>query len=148
MLKHRNGRFYLGNVSFILPDEMYINPYCEVDIEAGFELVSSDKKLYLTVMGNEVADNAKEEIESIFDEEGCFEQVGEIESLDSGGLKGYCVKYLSTHCFNIECALDLPNNKDAVTLTVWARAKRECSQSEIDMLMDKYRSVLSSVSIE
>lgn len=145
MLRHHNGRFYLGNVSFMLPDDMYINSYCEVDIEAGFELVSSDRKLYLTVMGNGSADNAKETIESIFDEEGTFEQLNEIQPVRVDALDGYWVKYKSSKCINVECALDLPNNRDAVTLTVWARAKCECSQDEIDLLLHKYKRVLNSV---
>lgn len=147
MLKHNNGRFYLGNVSFVLPDDMYINPYCEVDIEAGFELISADGRTYITVMGNESADNAKEAIESIFDEEGTFEQLSDIQNIRVEDLNGYWVKYKSSKYINIECAIDLPSCPDAVTLTVWARAKCECSQKEIDLLMQKYKQVLDSVSL-
>ena len=65
MLKFNHGRFELEQLSFCVPDNLYLTSVGEMQIENGFELFTEDKKIHMVVAGNDVAENARESIESI-----------------------------------------------------------------------------------
>jgi len=144
MLKHKNGRFHLGHFSFDLPNDMYLNRP-EMELEAGLELVSEDGSTYITFMGNDVAESALESIESIFDEEGSYTKIKEIESVTVAGFQGYKAMYQNSKSVNIECCLEITGDENYKSFTVWGRVDREKGESGIDEMLKIFNLALNQI---
>ena len=51
MMYYEKGRFSLGSVSFLLPDQVYIDPEYEAEVQNGFELLDLEKRYRITIEG-------------------------------------------------------------------------------------------------
>ena len=113
MLKFNHGRFELERLSFSIPDNLYLTAVGEMQIENGFELFTEDDKIHMVVAGNDVAENARESIESIFDEEDNFRKLSEIVEIERAGLDGYSVTYEDSKAYHWEACLNTPDFPNA-----------------------------------
>ena len=147
MLKYNKGRFEIGNLSFTIPDNMYLTTSNEVELEDGLELFTEDWKVRVTVAGNDIAESALESIESIFDEGASFRKVGEITELHKAGLDGCYVVYENDKEFHIEACLDTPDVEDCHTLTVWAHTEKKYGEEATAEMVRLYTQVLDSIEV-
>lgn len=147
-MKHKQGRFYIGNISFSLPNNTYVTSVTEIEIENGIGIVSDDEKVVVMIMGNDYAESAKESIESIFDSETGYEKVGEIEEVTLAEFNGYKVMYQDQRSVNIECCFDVNQDSDVVTLTVWAKTDRVLGEEAIVKMKALLDAVIADVRVD
>ena len=142
---YKEGRFHIGSVSFSLPDNSYVSTVTEVELDNGIGIVSGDERVVVIVMGNEIAENAKESIESIFDSETGHKKLGEIEEVTIAGFKGYKVMYDDYKSTNIECCLDVGEEPDLNTLTIWAYTDREFGEGAVEDMKAFFEKVAADI---
>ena len=147
MLKFNHGRFELEQLSFSIPDNLYLTSVGEMQIENGFELFTEDKKIHMVVAGNDVAENARESIESIFDEEDNFKKLSEIVEIKRAGLDGYSVTYEDSKAYHWEACLDIPGSSYCPTITVWGRTEKKEGEEGVLRMEGLCKGILDSIQV-
>ena len=147
MLKFNHGRFELEQLSFSIPDNLYLTSVGEMQIENGFELFTEDKKIHMVVAGNDVAENARESIESIFDEEDNFRKLSEIVEIERAGLDGYSVTYEDSKAYHWEACLDIPGSSNCPTITVWGRTEKKDGKEGVLRMEGLCKGILDSIRV-
>ena len=142
---YKQGRFHINNVSFTLPDNTYVSTVTEVELENGMGIVSADERAVVVVMSNEVAENAKESIESICDTETNHKMLSQIEEVTVAGLSGYKVMYEDYKSVNIECCLDLDDGEESTVITIWAYTDKRFGESAIEDMKALFNEVVSDI---
>lgn len=144
---HRQGRFYIDNISFTLPDNTYVSTVTEIEIENGMGIVSADERVVVMIMGNDYAENAKESIDSIFDSETNHKMIGMIEEVTIADFNGYQVMYEDYKSINIECCLDIPDNDEVHTLTLWAQTDKIFGEAAVEDMKALFEKVVSDIRV-
>lgn len=144
---HKQGRFYIDNISFTLPDNTYVSTVTEIEIENGMGIVSGDERAIVMIMGNDYAESAEESIESIFDSETNHEKIGEIEPVSIAGFAGYKVMYEDRKSINIECCLDVHNSDEVRTLTLWAQTDKQFGEDAVEDMKALFNEVVSDIRV-
>lgn len=144
---YRAGRFHIGNISFSLPDNTYVSTVTEVEIDNGLGIVSADERVVVIVMANEIAESAKESIDSIFDSETGHKMLGEIEELTVAGCKGYKVMYEDYKSTNIECCLDVGVAPNLQTFTIWAYTDKELGEGAVEDMKVFFEKVAADIKV-
>lgn len=147
MLKFNHGRFELEQLSFCVPDNLYLTSVGEMQIENGFELFTEDKKIHMVVAGNDVAENARESIESIFDEEDNFKKLSEIVEIERAGLDGYSVTYEDSKAYHLEVCLNTPMLSECPTFMVWGRTERKNGEEGVALVKTLCNQILESIRV-
>ena len=142
---YKEGRFHIGGISFALPDNTFVSTVTEIEIENGMGIVSEDERVVVVVMGNNIAENAKESIESIFDSETNHKKLGEIEKVTIAGFKGYKVMYEDYKSTNIECCLDVEDDSELHTLTIWAQTDKSFGEGAIEDMTAFFDKVIADI---
>lgn len=145
---YKEGRFHIDNVSFALPDNCFVSTVTEIELENGIGIVSADQRVVVIVMGNEVAENAKESIESVFDSETSQKKLGEIEEVTVAGLKGYKVMYEDYKSTNIECCLDVGEAPNLKTLTIWAYTDNAFGEGAVEDMKAFFEKVSTDIKVD
>ena len=144
---YKEGRFHIDNVSFILPDNTYVSTVTEIELDNGMGIVSADQRVVVIVMGNEIAESAKESIESIFDAEVNQKKLSEIEEVTIAGLTGYKVMYEDYKSINIECCFDVMNGEEKRTITIWAYTEKQFGEEAIADMQSLFDQVVSDIKV-
>ena len=144
---YRQGRFHIDKISFSLPDNTYVSTVTEIELENGMGIVSEDQRVVVVVMGNEIAENARESIESVFDSETSQKKHSEIEEVTVAGLHGYKVMYEDYKSINIECCLDLEDGEDTKTVTVWAYTDKRFGEDAIADMKAMFDRVIEDIQV-
>ena len=144
---YKEGRFHIDNVSFALPDNCFVSTVTEIELENGIGIVSADQRVVVIVMGNEVAESAKESIESVFDSETSQKKLSEIEEVTVAGLKGYKVMYENYKSINIECCFDVKLGEESRSITVWAYTDKRFGEDAIADMQSMFDKVIEDITI-
>ena len=144
---YKEGRFHIDNVSFILPDNTYVSTVTEIELDNGMGIVSADQRVVVIVMGNEIAESAKESIESIFDAEVNQKKLSEIEEVTVAGLTGYKVMYEDYKSINIECCFDVMNGEEKRTITIWAYTEKQFGEEAIADMQSLFDQVVGDIKV-
>ena len=144
---YQHGRFYISPISFALPDQTYVSTVTEVEIENGIAFMSADQRTIVVVMANDVAESAKESIDSIFDSETGHKKLSEIENVLVAGFNGYQVMYENSKTVNIECCFDIKHNPDAQALTVWAYTDKQFGEDAITDMRAIYNMLMADIKL-
>lgn len=104
MFLYKDNRFYFSNISFCLPDNVYLNANCE-EYDDCIELQPADADLRIIIYG----DYAKEGAKQFFSkgEEACYRRISEIETVTFDTLTGYSLSYNSAHNAYTEYRFDI-----------------------------------------
>lgn len=145
---YKEGRLIIDPISFILPDRTYISTVTEFEIKNGIAIMSEDERVVVIVMENEVAESAKESIDSIFDSEFGYKKIGEIEPIVIEGYNGYSVRYENEKTVNYECCIDVANDLGESTITIWARTDRRFGESAVEDMKDLFEEIISGIQLE
>ena len=93
MMYYRNGRFYLGNLSFALPDDIALDTCQGADYEDTFEIHSTDEALCVHLYAEYSDVSPKEFFEGDSLEPDTFQRLSGIQPILCGGLYGYFLPY-------------------------------------------------------
>lgn len=107
MLLYKNGRFFCGNVSITLPNDICIETGSDEICGQGFHLYSPEKSFSIQIDFKESPNTAHREIEHNFDGQFSYQLIGEVEPISAGGLSGYKAYYEDKSTYNEEYAFDL-----------------------------------------
>ena len=145
---YRDGRLIITPISFVLPDRTYISTVTEFEIDNGIAIMSEDERVIVIVMGNEIAESAKESIESIFDSESGYKKIGDIEPVLIAGYGGYRVMYQDDKTVNIECCIDVENNSEDSTITIWAHTDKRFGDGATEDMMNLFTQIIAGIKPE
>lgn len=127
MMYYEKGRFRLGAVSFALPDQVYIDPEYEAEIQNGFELLDLEKRFRITIEG----EYSEEDSDTFLSEtlpEASFHKLGSVESIQYNGARGHALCYYSGGYNYYEARFDLPEVEGInclVVLVKWPKGELE-----------------------
>ena len=138
------GRLIIGPISFALPDRTFVSTVMNMDAVDGVTIINQDRHVVVTVMENTIAENARESIESIFDSETGCKQVEEIEPIAIGGNYGYRVMYENQKTINIECCIDIQQNSQSSTITIWAYTDKQSGDVSIENMRTLFDNIITS----
>jgi len=111
MLLYKDNRFHFNNISFCLPDNVYLNASCE-EYDDCIELHPVDADFRIIIY----RDYCKEGSKQFFTkgEENCYRHIGETETIVLGSLTGYTLSYNSTHNAYREYRFDIDGEESNV----------------------------------
>ena len=109
--------------------------------------MSADERVVVIVMANEIAESAKESIDSIFDSETGHKMLGEIEEVTVAGCKGYKVMYEDYKSTNIECCLDVGVAPNLQTFTIWAYTDKELGEGAVEDMKVFFEKVAADIKV-
>ena len=103
MLLHNNGRWYIGKLSFVLPDNICLltDDAC-VYFPNGMELVTPDEAINISLHADTEALTSKDFLDDLVDNIECFIRKSEAKSVCVGGLNGHYIYYESGTHFHCE----------------------------------------------
>ena len=104
MFLYKDNRFHFNNISFCLPDNVYLNTACE-EYDDCIELRPADADLRIIIYGDYTKEGAKRFFSK--GEEACYRQISEIETVMVGNLTGYSLSYNSAHNAYTEYRFDI-----------------------------------------
>lgn len=119
MLLHNDNHFYIGSVSFSLPNNVYLVTAPEIGYEYGVQLVAfdRDRSYNIMILGEYSEISAKD----FFDKklkETCFHWFGGVTPISCNDLNGYYLLYTGEYDF-CEYRFDLADgNKEINTLCI------------------------------
>ena len=99
----------------------------------------------MVVAGNDVAENARESIESIFDEEDNFRKLSEIIEIERASLDGYSVTYEDSKAYHWEACLNTPDSSECTTITVWGRTEKNEDEEVVARMVKLCKVILDSI---
>ena len=147
MSVHRNGRYYIGSISFVQPEIMahvengvpnhiscFLIDHYEVDFEVNIEVCYS-------------RENAEKSMIETYYDYG-LEPLGEVTSVSLNGYHGYYLDYLikEYHTFRREFSFDLPDPfYNFLSITVITQSKDELDRA---LQCDIFKKLLESIQFE
>ena len=111
MFLYKDNRFHFNNISFCLPDNVYLKANCE-EYDDCIELRPADADLRIIIY----VDCAKEGAKHFFSkgEEACYSWVSEVETVTICGLTGYSRLFNSAHNAYAEYRFDIEGDKNNI----------------------------------
>jgi len=111
MFLYKDNRFHFSNISFCLPDNVYLNTTCE-EYEDCIELHPVDADFRIIIFGDYSEGGAKQFFAK--GEETCYRHIGETETIVPGNITGYTISYNSTHNAYREYRFDIDGEESNV----------------------------------
>lgn len=111
MFLYKDNRFYLGNISFCLPNDIYINTCCD-EYNNCIELHPTDTNFRIIIYAEQNKAGAKHFFSE--GEEMCYRRVGETEKILIDNICGYMISYESTHNAYQEYRFDVDSGESNV----------------------------------
>ena len=108
MFLYKDNRFHFNNISFCLPNNVYLNTSCE-EYDDCIELRPADADLRIIIYGDCTKEGAKQFFSK--GEEACYRRIGEIETVTVGNLTGYSLTYNSAHNAYTEYRFDIQSGE-------------------------------------
>lgn len=124
MLYYKNNRFYIGGMSFVLPENVYVATDFERTTANGFAYMTRDRKITVTVG----TDNSEESLEEYIKSEDFADNGFKVLDIMQGGysgLKGTAALYGSETCEYCEIRLLLPRpTEDERMFIIFAEVRK------------------------
>lgn len=119
MLLHKNGRWYVGKLSFVLPDNIcLLTDDAYVYFPNGMELITPDESISISLHADTVELASKEHIDKLIDGVEMFTRKSETTPICLGGLKGHYAYYESSRHSHCEYRFDAKETEQCNGLTV------------------------------
>lgn len=111
MFLYKDNRLHFNNISFCLPDNVYLNTTCE-EYEVCIELRPIDVDFRIIIYGCYSKEGAKHFFAK--GEENCYRHIGETETIVIGNQVGYSLSYNSVHNTYKEYRFDISGEENIV----------------------------------
>lgn len=92
MIYYENGRIHSEHYSYNIPEGLYFDFECSVELEDGFAFISTDKRYTLEISKQELSPTITLEA---LDQDEAFVSMSQISLINRGGLNGKCLFYRS-----------------------------------------------------
>lgn len=95
MFLYKDNRLHFNNISFCLPDNVYVNTNCD-EYKECIELIPNGEDFRIIIY----ADQTKRTASQFFgkhEAEECYSWIGEVKSITVGKVEGYSCSYKSTY---------------------------------------------------
>ena len=125
MLYYKNNRFYIGGMSFALPENVYVVTDFERTTANGFAYMSRDRKITVTVGTDNSEESLEEYIKSDDFADNGFKAL-DIMQGGYSGLKGTAALYSGETCEYCEIRLLLPRPTEGERMfIIFAEVRKE-----------------------
>lgn len=111
MFLYKDNRFHFSNISFCLPDNVYLNTNCE-EYKDSIELRPISADFRIIIYGDYSNEGAKQFF--LKDEETCYRYVSDVETVAIGNVIGYSRSFNSTHNSYAEYRFDIDGDKNNI----------------------------------
>ncbi len=112
MFLYKDNRFYFGNISFRLPDDVYLNANCqEYDDCIELRPIGCDFRI---IIFQDYSEGGAKQFFTKDEEKACYRWVGEVTPMAFGNLTGYSLSYNSTHNAYTEYRFDVGGEKNCI----------------------------------
>ena len=119
MLLHRNGRWYAGKLSFVLPDNIcLLTDDAFVYFTNGMELITPDESLCISLHADTLELASKEHLDDLIERTEIFTRQSETMPICVGGLKGHYAYYESGTHLHCEYRFDSEETEQCNGLTI------------------------------
>lgn len=105
MLLYKDNRFHFDNISFCLPDNVYLNADCE-EYNDSIELRPNGTDFRIIIFYDYSEGGAKQFFAK-GEDEACYRWIGEMTTVTVGNLTGYSLSYKSAHNAYTEYRFDI-----------------------------------------
>ena len=112
MFLYKDNRFHFNNISFCLPDNVYLNTACE-EYDNCIELCPADADFRIVIF-TDFSEVGAKQFFAKGEAEACYRWVGEITSVTIGNLHGYSLSYKSAQNAYTEYRFDTNGNETNV----------------------------------
>ena len=116
MIQYKKGRFHYSGVSFVIPENYYIEPVTETISENTIELHSPDGNFILSFSIEETEESTIDTLYMLFDGKWGFSPLQTIKPLQIHGLVGHCAIYRGGKDQYYEARFSLPENKHFIII--------------------------------
>lgn len=124
MILYENQRFHMGDISFALPDHIYLNTTPSTEYEYGMELVDEEERFVIAIGGEETDMSAQEFLESLGQEDYTWD--GEITPVECNGFEGCYLVYSSRRDAYCEyCFKKSDTDEDINALSIVIQTEKE-----------------------
>ena len=147
MLKFKNGRFELENLSFQIPDNTFLTTVSEVELDNGLVVFTEDMKIKILMAEYDSDVSARKMIDSIFDEDSSFRKIGEITEICMSNLNGFYVIYETARMYYIEACFDILNIINCRTFAIQACTEKKHGKVVLSRMMRLHSQVMDSIRI-
>jgi len=129
MFLYEDNRFHFSNMSFCLPDNVYLNTNCD-EYNNCIELRPNGADFRIIIFGD-YKENGAKQFFSAGEAEECYCWVGEISNVTIGSLTGYSISYKSTYNAYIEYSFDIGAENDLNILGIRIQGKEPTDMDQI-----------------
>lgn len=119
MFLYKDNRFYLNNISFCLPDNVYLNTDCD-EYDDCIELLPNGEDFRIILFGEHCDGGAKQFFGKDEAKE-CYCEVGELTPITTGNVHGYTCTYNSTYNTYQEYRFDTDEEKRVFGIIVYGK---------------------------
>lgn len=119
MFLYKNNRFYLNNISFCLPDDVYLNTDCD-EYDDCLELLPNGEDFRMILFGEHCDGGAKQFFGKDEAKE-CYREVGELRPITIGNIHGYTRSYKSAYYTYQEYRFDTAEKNNVIVIVVYGR---------------------------
>ena len=114
MFLYKDNQFHFSNISFCLPDNVYLNTACD-EYEDCIELHPVDEDFRIIIFGDYSEGGAKQFFAK-GEDEACYRWISEMTTVTVGNLTGYSMSYKSAHnAYTGSCCLAPKFEKRIIT---------------------------------
>lgn len=146
MLLHKNGRWYVGKLSFALPDNICLltDDAC-VYFPNGMELVTPDETINISIYADTENLTGKDFLDNLLDTADCFMRKSEAKPVCIGGLRGHFVYYESGTHLHCEYRFDAENTEQCNGITIHIYVEKDvdivdiCKGALVQQLLQSVR---------
>lgn len=114
MFLYKDNRFHFYNISFCLPDNVYLNTDCE-EYNDCIELQPNGEDFRIIIFGD-YSDGGAKQFFTKGEEEECYRWVGELTPFTVGNLSGFSLAYRSAYNGYAEYRFDINGENDNVNV--------------------------------
>ena len=123
MLYYQNGRFYLGSLSFALPDDIALSTCEDVEYEDFFSMYATDETVHILLYPEFSDDSPEEFFDSL--EPDTFRRLCEAQPIVCGGLSGYFMPYTTGDRTSCEYRFEM-TDRESENNTFCMLAESDC----------------------
>lgn len=124
MLLHKQGRFFTGSASFVLPDDCYLVIAEALNYhENGLEITDPEESFNISISAYMEELDAKSFLDDMLSSSS-FVRLSETKAVKAGELEGYTVMYCDKRNIYSEYRFDLKDKDDINSLGIFIYANR------------------------
>lgn len=121
MFLYKDNRLHFNNISFCLPDNVYLNAGCE-EYNDCIELRPNGEDFRIIIFGDH-SDGGAKQFFAKGEKEECYRWVGELMPVTVGNLSGYSLSYKSAYNAYTEYRFDINHDNGANVLGILVHGK-------------------------